>query len=79
MIHYSARDIRNQERGWFYVEFGIPYLVFTAVSMYLLSVIGLGFSGLTFFGSLILAFFPANLARRKLDGFFNKISKALNS
>ncbi len=76
--HIYIHDGEEQNKGfWFFVEFVIPVIVYTAILYFILSYFGVD-SGVSFYVGFIISILPAILTMRKLDKLFNKVAKFMH-
>ena len=75
---YHHKD-KGDENAWAWINFGIPLIVYGIIIFSLMNLIGLKLSNFfVFIIGLVISIGLAVITSRKLDKFFNKISKYLN-
>ena len=93
--HYSNRKRYNRSRNythhvyhhkdkgdrgfWAWLEFGIPFIIYTIIIFIIINAIGLSLSsGGVFIIGLIISIVLAVITSKKLSKLYDKISKYLN-
>ena len=76
---YHHKDKGDQD-AWIWINFGIPLVVYAIIIFFLMHLIGLDLTNFfVFIVGSIISIFLAVITSKKLDKFFNKISKYLNN